>query len=159
MKGNGKRTKLMYWACGMISSACAVVFLWLMLIAQEMILGNANIAQLAGAAYLYIFGAAVPCALAVGMLAAVIYEIGQGRAFTVRNAKWMRGIAAMAFLECAYIAAGVVGWSIAGLMHPGIILLAMTLILFGCGVGILALSLAGLVVKANDIREENELTV
>lgn len=154
-----KRTGGMYLACGMISASGAAVFLWLLLMARETMLGDAWLARFAVPVYLYILGAAVPCALAVGMLAAVIYEIGRERAFTLRNAKWMRGIAGMAFLECAYIFAGIIGWSMAGVMHPGVVLLALMLMLLGGGIGILAWSLAGLVKKASDIQQENDLTV
>ena len=149
----------MYWATGMISAAGAALFLWVILMAGEMIPYDERMSAHAAAIYLYICGAALPCALAVGMLAAVIHEIGEGRAFTMRNAKWMRGIAGMAFLECAYILAGLIGWSAVGLMHPGVILMALMLMMLGAGIGILAQSLAGLVMKASAIQQENDLTV
>jgi len=65
----------------------------------------------------------------------------------------------MAFLECAYILAGVFGWSMVGLMHPGAVIVALALILFGAGVGMLAWALAGLIRKASAIQQENDLTV
>ena len=154
-----KNTKCMYWACGMISFAGAALFLWIMLMVKETIPQDTRLIRHAAGIYCYIAGAALPCIGAVGLLSAVIHEIGRDRAFTELNAKYMRGIAGMAFAECAYILAGVVGWSMAGLMHPGIILLALMLMLLGSGIGILARALAGLVDKASEIRQENELTV
>ena len=154
-----KNTKWMYLACGMISLAGAAVFLWIILMVQETIPQDARLMQRAAGIYGYVIGAAVPCIGAAGLLSAVIREIGRDRAFTERNVKFMRGIAGMAFLECVYILAGVVGWTMVGLMHPGIILLALTLMLLGGGIGILAWALAGLVRKASEIRQENELTV
>ena len=154
-----KNTKWMYWACGMISFAGAVGFAYLFAMAAEVILVEPLMSAHAAGIYWYVAGAAVPCALAMGMLAAVIHEIGRERAFTERNAKWMRGIAAMAFLECAYILAGVFGWGMVGLMHPGAVIVALALILFGAGVGLLAWALSGLIKKASAIQQENDLTV
>ena len=156
---SSRKTRWMYLACGLISAAGAAVFLWLILIVQDIIRIDAELSAHARAIYLYILGAAVPCLGAVGILAGVIHEIGQERAFTWKNACLMRGIAGMAFLECAYILAGVVGWCMVGLMHPGVLLMALMLILLGAGIGILAWSLAGLVKKASDIQQENDLTV
>lgn len=159
MNENMKKTRGMYCAAGLISAAGAAVFLWAGLMVREMMPLDERLSGHAAGIYLYIAGAALPCALAVGMLAAVIHEIGQGRAFSAGNVKWMRGIAGTAFLECAYIAAGVIGWSIAGLMHPGVVLLALVLMMLGAGIGILAHSLAGLIHKASEIQQENDLTV
>lgn len=154
-----KNTKWMYWACGMIAFAGAVGFAYLFAMAAEVILMEPLLSAYAAGIYCYVAGAVVPCALAMGMLAAVIHEIGCERAFTARNAKWMRGIAAMAFLECGYILAGLVGWSMTGLMHPGAVILALVLMMFGAGVGMLAWALAGLIQKASAIQQENDLTV
>jgi len=154
-----KNTKWMYLACGMISAAGAAVFLWIMLMVNETIPQDARLIKHAAGICWYVAGATLPCLGAAGLLAAVIHEIGRDRAFTERNVKYMRGIAGMAVLECIYILAGVVGWSAVGLMHPGILLLALMLMLLGGGIGILAWELAGLVKKASDIRQENELTV
>ena len=159
MMVNPKKTRGMLIACGMISLAAAAVFAFLFAVVQEMIHGEPLMGAHAAGIYLYTAGAAVPCALAMGMLAAVIHEIGCERAFTERNAGWMRGIAAMAFLECAYILAGLIGWSMVGLMHPGVMILALALTLFGGGVGLLAWALSGLIRKASVIQQENDLTV
>lgn len=159
MNGKSKNTRWMYLACGMISAAGAAVFAFLGIAVREMIHSEPLMSAHAAGIYLYVAGAAVPCALAVGMLAAVIHEIGRERAFTARNERWMRGIAGMAFLECAYLLAGLIGWSMVGLMHPGVMIIALALILFGAGVGMLAWALAGLIGKASDIQQENELTV
>ena len=156
---NPKKTRGMFWACGMISFAGALAFAFLFGMAQEMIHAEPLLGAHAAGIYLYVAGAALPCALAMGMLAAVIHEIGCERAFTERNVKWMRGIAGMAFLECIYIFAGIIGWGMVGLMHPGAAIVALALILFGCGVGLLARALAGLIKKASDIQQENDLTV
>ena len=154
-----KNTKWMYGACGMIAFAGAVGFAYLFAMAAEMILVEPLMSAHAAGIYLYTAGAAVPCALSMGMLAAVIHEIGCERAFTERNAKWMRGIAAMAFLECGYILAGLIGWSMTGMMHPGAVIVALALTMFGAGVGLLAWALSGLIRKASVIQQENDLTV
>ncbi len=159
MNLKSKKTTWMYLACGMILMAGLAAFAFLMIAAQEMIQGDALMARHAKGICLYVLGAAIPCGLAVAMLIAVIYEIGEERAFTTRNAKWMRGIAAMAFTECAYILAGLVGWSMVGLMHPGAAVIALALVMLGAGVGILAWALGGLVQKASHIQQENDLTV
>ena len=96
---------------------------------------------------------------AVGMLMMVIREIGRERAFSMENERWMKGISAMAALECAYIFAGLIGWSCVGIMHPGVMILALALIMFGAGMSILTWALAKLIRRASDIQQENDLTI
>ena len=159
MLNSSKKTRGMLIACALISLAAALVFAVLFVLVREMIDMEPLMSAYAAGIYLYTAGAVVPCALAMGMLAAVVHEIGCERAFTARNAKWMRGIAGMAFLECGYMLAGLVGWSMVGIMHPGVLLIALALMMFGAGVGLLAWALSGLIQKASAIQQENDLTV
>ena len=159
MKMNTRKTSWMYAACGMILLAGAAAFAYLLLMAREMIHVEPAMSAHAMGIYLYTVGAVVPCAAAVAMLTAVIREIGRECAFTAKNALLMRGISGMAFLECLYIIGGLIGWSGIGLMHPGVMILALALVLFGAGVGLLAWALAALVDKASAIQQENDLTV
>ncbi len=154
-----KKTGLMYFSCGLILSAGLAVFAILLIALREMIYAEPLMSAHAAGIYSYCIGAAVPCASAVGMLMMVIREIGHDCAFTECNARWMRGISVMAALECVYILAGLIGWSAVGIMHPGVIILALALVMFGAGVSILALSLARLIHRASDIQRENDLTI
>ena len=153
-KGRG-----MYAACGLILLAGAMAFGQLMLMAQEVIGMEEALAAHAMGIYLYVAGAAIPCLAALGMLMAVVHEIRRERAFTACTQRLMRGIAWMAFAECGYILAGLFGWSLIGLMHPGATLAALAIVLFGLGVGLLARALSGLIGQASGLREENELTI
>ena len=154
-----RKTGWMYAACGLIISACAAMFAFGMAAAREMILCEPLMAAHAAGIYFYCIGAALPCMAAVAMLGMVVREIGHDRAFSTQNAKWMRGIAAMAAAECVYIIAGLIGWSMVGLMHPGVVLVALSLVMFGAGVGILAWALSRLILRACAIQEENDLTI
>ncbi len=154
-----KKTGLMYLSCGLILAAGLTVFAFMLLAVREMIHAEPLMSAHAAGIYFYCIGAAVPCVLAVGMLMMVIREIGRDRAFSTLNAHWMRGICAMAALECVYIFAGLIGWSVVGIMHPGVMIGAVALIFFGAGVSILAWSLAKLILRASDIQQENDLTI
>lgn len=157
-----KRTnvKYMYAACGLISAAGLAAFAYLMLLAREVIYAWAELlSPFAAAIYLYCAGAAIPCAAAMALLMRVIGEISRERAFTMKNAFFMRGISWMAFAECLYILAGLLGFGAAGVMHPGAALPAVMLILLGAGIGMLARALASLIRRASDIQQENDLTV
>ena len=153
-------TKWMFTACGLISAAGVFAFAYLMALAHEVILAWSELlAPFAAGIYCYCAGAAIPCIAAVALLGMVIREIGRERAFTMKNARLVQGISWMAFTECIYIAAGIVGWSMARIMHPGVILIALAVIMLGAGVGILAWALASLVRRASAIQQENDLTV
>ncbi len=154
-----KKTGWMYLSCGLILAAGLTAFAFMLLAVREMIHGEPLMSAHAAGIYLYCIGAAVPCVLAVGMLMMVIREIGHDRAFTECNARWMTGISAMAALECVYIFAGLIGWSIVGIMHPGVMILSVALMMFGAGVSILAQSLAKLIRRASAIQQENDLTI
>lgn len=154
-----KKTKWMNVSCGLILAAGAAVFAFLLLAVGEMIHTEPLMSAHAAGIYLYCIGAAVPCAAAVGMLMMVIREIGRERAFSMENERWMKGISAMAALECAYIFAGLIGWSCVGIMHPGVMILALALIMFGAGMSILTWALAKLIRRASDIQQENDLTI
>jgi len=154
-----KKAGWMYLACGLIVGACAVVFAMGFALAREAILFEERIAPYAAAVYGYGIGAALPPLAAVGMLGMVVREIGRGRAFSRENAGWMLGIARMAAVECAYIVAGLVGWGCAGLMHPGIVIAAAALVMFGAAIGILAWALSVLIRRADALQQENDLTI
>ncbi len=154
-----RKTGWMYAACGLIVAACAAMFAFGLAAAREMIHGEALMSAHAAGIYAYCIGAALPCMAAVAMLGMVVREIGHDRAFSERNAKWMRGIAWMAAVECVYIMAGLIGWSFVGLMHPGVVVVGMSLVMFGAGVGILAWALSRLILHACAIQEENDLTI
>lgn len=149
----------MYCALAMISMAGMGVFAFLLATANEAILMYDELKGLAAGIYWYCACASLPCVAAAILLGAVIREIGQGRAFSMKNAFFMRGIALSAYAESMYIAAGLIGWSVAGIMHISAIFAAIPVILLGVGIGLLADALATLIRRASEIQQENDLTV
>lgn len=157
---NGKTgSRGLYVACMSICLGGGLFFFMLMMAAREAILAMEELAAHVKDIYLYCWGSLLPCLAAMVFFLLVVREIAEGRAFSERNSRLMRLIAGMAFLECAYLVAGCVGYSCIGLMHPGIMLIVLALVLVGGGIGLLAWALGRLVLKASGLQQECDLTV
>ena len=102
---------------------------------------------------------ALPCygVLVFGWLIAV--NIGRDRSFSMDNAKYLKIVAVLAAVDSIYVFVGDVVLFFAGMNHPGIALMILSLELIGIPVTIAAAALSHLVKKAADLQEQSDLTI
>lgn len=101
----------------------------------------------------------IPIAIALVLFWMICTEIGRDNSFCHQNARRLAGIGYCALVDTAYCVVGTVTiFAITG-GHPGVLLLAMTAIVCGLAIALAAFLLSHLVLKAADLKSENDLTI
>ncbi len=102
---------------------------------------------------------AVPVAVALMLFWRICTEIGRDNSFSHENARHLTGIGICAMVDTGYCAVGTATvFAITG-AQPGVMLLSMAAILVGLMIAMAAFLLSHLVLKAADLKAENDLTI
>ena len=100
---------------------------------------------------------AIPVAIALVLFWKICTEIGRDNSFCHKNAGWLSGIGFCALVDTGYCAIGTV--TIELLVGSPIWLLGIALCVLGLAVAMAAFLLSHLVLKAADMKAENDLTI
>lgn len=100
---------------------------------------------------------AIPIAIALVLFWRICTEIGRDNSFCHKNARWLSGIGFCAMLDTGYCAVGTV--TIELLVGSPIWLLGMGVCVVGLAIAMAAFLLSHLVLKAADMKAENDLTI
>ena len=100
---------------------------------------------------------AIPVAIALALFWRICTEIGRDNSFCRRNARWLSGIGFCALLDTGYCAVGTV--TIELLVGSPIWILGMGVCMVGLAIALAAFLLSHLVLKAADLKAENDLTI
>lgn len=100
---------------------------------------------------------AIPIAIALVLFWRICTEIGRDNSFCHKNARWLSGIGFCAMLDTGYCAVGTV--TIELLAGSPIWLLGMGVCVVGLAIAMAAFLLSHLVLKAADMKAENDLTI
>lgn len=100
---------------------------------------------------------AVPIAIALALFWRICTEIGRDNSFCYQNARWLSGIGVCALVDTAYCAVGTVTLEI--IAGSPIWLLGTVVCVAGLGIALAAFLLSHLVLKAADLKAENDLTI
>ena len=100
---------------------------------------------------------AVPIAIALALFWRICTEIGRDNSFCRRNARWLSGIGFCALLDTGYCAVGTV--TIELLVGSPIWILGMGVCMVGLAIALAAFLLSHLVLKAAELKDENDLTI
>lgn len=102
---------------------------------------------------------AIPIAVALVLFWGICTDIGRDNSFCRRNAQRLSGIGFCAMADTAYCVVGTVTiFAITG-GHPGVLLVAAAAILVGLAIALAAFLLSHLVLKAAELKDENDLTI
>lgn len=102
---------------------------------------------------------AAPIAAAMALFWRICTEIGRDNSFSHRNARYLTGIGICAMVDTGYCVVGTVTiFAITG-GQPGIMLLSMAATLGGLMIAVAAFLLSHLVLKAADLKADNDLTI
>ena len=108
---------------------------------------------------MFIWITAIPFYLALWKSWCICCEISQDNSFSEKNAKALKYISRLALVECILYLFAMVVLLFLNLLHPSILLISLFIIFVGISVGIVSAVLSHLVQKANDIKQENDLTI
>ena len=89
----------------------------------------------------------------------VCVQIGKDNSFSKENAKCFRNISHFALLLSVVWFAGIVFLAILAVRQPGISIFMITAVLLSVMISVLAAALSHLVLKAYELKQENELTI
>ena len=89
----------------------------------------------------------------------VCVQIGKDNSFSKENAKCFRNISHFALLLAVVWFAGIVFLAILAVRQPGISIFMITAVLLSVMISVLAAALSHLVLKAYELKQENELTI
>ena len=100
---------------------------------------------------------AIPVAIALALFWRICTEIGRDNSFCRRNARWLSGIGFCALLDTGYCAVGTV--TIELLVGSPIWILGMGVCMVGLAIALAAFLLSHLVLRAAELKDENDLTI
>lgn len=102
---------------------------------------------------------AIPIVIALVLFWQICTEIGRDNSFCHRNAWRLSGIGFCALADIAYCVVGTVTIFVITGGHPGVLLVAATAIFIGLAIALAAFLLSHLVLKAAEMKDENDLTI
>ena len=100
---------------------------------------------------------AVPIAIALVLFWQICTEIGRDNSFCHKNARWLGGIGFCAMVDTGYCAIGTV--TIELLAGSSLWVLGMAVCVVGVAIAVASFLLSHLVLKAADMKAENDLTI
>ena len=100
---------------------------------------------------------AVPIAIALVLFWMICTEIGRDNSFCHKNARWLSGIGICALIDTGYCAVGTVTLEL--IAGSPIWLLGTAVCVVGLAIALAAFLLSHLVLKAADLKAENDLTI
>lgn len=107
----------------------------------------------------FIWITAIPCYAVLYFSWCISSEIGKDNSFSERNALLLKRISHLAIIDSAIFFVGNVVYLLIGMNHPGIVLFSLIVVFIGIAVAVASAALSHLVLKAAEIRRENELTI
>lgn len=105
------------------------------------------------------YGLCLPFAAAIVEFYLICRRIGQNRSFTAANARSLRAIGFLSMADTALVFVLLIGLVAAQALDALFVLAVVLLMLVGVLVTVAAFTLSHLVLKAWQIKEENELTI
>ena len=124
---------------------------------EEMGRQNANVGWLVTPGIVAVSVSAVPIAIALVLFWMICTEIGRDNSFCYKNAKLLSGIGFCALIDTGYCAVGTVTLEL--LAGGPMWLLGIGVCVVGLAIALAAFLLSHLVLKAADLKAENDLTI
>lgn len=124
---------------------------------QEMGRENANVDWLVRPGIVAVSVSVIPIAIALVLFWMICTEIGRDNSFCHKNARWLSAIGFCALIDTAYCAVGTLTLEI--LVGSPVWLLGLGACVVGLAIALAAFLLSHLVLKAADLKSENDLTI
>lgn len=124
---------------------------------REMGRQNANVAWMVTPGIAAVSISAVPVVIALVLFWKICTEIGKDNSFCHKNARWLSGIGICALIDTGYCAIGTVTLEI--IAGSPVWLLGLGVCTVGLAIALAAFLLSHLVLKAADLKAENDLTI
>lgn len=105
---------------------------------------------------IFIWITAIPVGRALFLCFMLATDLGCGRAFSLRSAKSLKGIADCAVIDSALFLLGNIVYLLLGINHPSIFIFSLFICFIGLGIFIVGKTLSQLISEAHELKSENE---
>ena len=102
---------------------------------------------------------AVPCYIVLYLAWKISANIGKDNSFSKENAVCMKYISMLAAGDSIFFFIGNIVYLVIGFNHPSIVLAALVIVFIGVSIAVAAAVLSHLILKAAQLKEENDLTI
>ena len=102
---------------------------------------------------------AIPCYIALYLAWKISSNIGKDNSFCKENANSMKIISMLALGDSIFFFVGNIIYLIIGFNHPSVVLAALVVVFIGISISVAAAVLSHLIIKAANLKEENDLTI
>ena len=156
-----KRVALVRTLKGVVIFLAALAVIFYGFVFPQLIrdMGAVEFTWLVGPATVAVSLSAIPIAIALALFWRICTEIGRDNSFCHKNAWRLSGIGFCALADTAYCVVGTVTIFVITGGHPGVLLAAATAIFIGLAIALAAVLLSHLVLKAAELKDENDLTI
>ncbi len=107
----------------------------------------------------FIWITTIPCYLALWKFWGICTRIGKDCSFCQENAMALKAISRYFITDCLLYIIATIAAFLSGLLFPEILLIVMVILFIGFALAILTAALSHLVLKASDLKQENDLTI
>ncbi len=107
----------------------------------------------------FIWITAIPCYLSLWKFWGICTRIGRDSSFCPENASALKAISKFFIADCIIYIIVTIAAFIYGILQPGILLFIIVILFIGFALAILTAALSHLVLKASDLKQENDLTI
>lgn len=156
-----KRVGLVRTLKGVVVFLAAMGALFYALVFPQVIreMGEVDFPWLVAPATVAVSLSAIPIGAALVLFWRICTEIGRDNSSSYCNARYLTGIGVCALVDCGYCVVGTVTIFVITGGHPGVLLLSMAAVMGGLAIALAAFLLSHLVLKAAELKAENDLTV
>ena len=105
---------------------------------------------------IFIWITAIPCFCVLHLVWRIASEIGKDNSFSQDNARYLKYISVLAFADTAIFFAGNIIYLLLNMNHPSVILISLIIVFIGVAVSVTSALLSHLVLKAAQLKEEND---
>ena len=101
----------------------------------------------------------IPVLAALVLSWRIAHNLGNGRAFTMENAKLFKIISILAVVDTAFFFIGNCVLLCLNMNHPGFVVFSLVIVFIGVAIAVCAAGLSHYVAKAAAMQDENDLTI
>lgn len=144
---------------GIASCGAIIYFFVFPYLGQSIILNNPEFSFCFWPWLIFLWITAIPCYIVLYFSWCIFIEIGKDNSFSEKNALLLKRISHLAIFDAVIFFVGNLVYLLLGMNHPGIFLFSLLIVFIGVTVAIAAAALSHLVLKAAELRKENDLTI
>lgn len=144
---------------GMAITGAGICFVFLPFRGQELINVVPGAKNFLLAWLIFIWLAVAPCYMALFYTWKIIKEIQEDNSYSVANAEYLAKISYLAIGDAVFVLVLNVAYFLLGMNSAGLFVLLLGVVFVGVTIAIVAALLSRLVLKAAQIKQENELTI